>query len=267
MVLGFLTSCGGEAPPPPELLVVGTEYAFDAPPRTASGIVTVRLRNDGIEELHNAALMRLTDDHTLQDFVESMAQSTIAPPWAIHVGGVESIPPGAEAEVILDLQPGPHLIVCYHELRRPGEMRGQPHYALGMIAPLEATDAITGAPPPEADVTLTMFDFGFALSDSLDAGPHLLRVIGAGPQPHNVLLWRLAEGRSQADLIDWLESDRTVPAPAQLLGGMTAVNAGRYAYLPLDVDPGRYVFVCLVDDAEDLRFHMSHGMALGFGVS
>jgi len=268
LLVGVLTSCGGEvATTVAELLVIGTEYAFDAPTHAASGIITVRLKNDGVAELHNVAVMRLTDDHTLQDFVESKARDPISPAWAVHLGGVESIPPGAEAEVVLDLRPGPHLIVCYHEKRESGEVRGQPHHALGMIAPLQVTSETTGARPPEADATLAMFDYGFALSDSLDAGPHLLRVVGAGPQPHNVLLWRLADGRSQADLIEWLESDRTAARPAQPLGGMTALSVGQHAYLPLDLEPGRYVFVCLVSDAEDHRFHVSHGMALGFVVS
>jgi len=267
-LVGLLAYCGDEVvAPAPELLVIGTEYAFEAPQQTASGIVTVRLRNNGVEELHNVAVVRLTDDHTLQDFVESKARDPISPAWAVHVGGVESIPPGAEADVVLDLSPGPHLLVCYHELRQPGEIRGQPHHALGMIAPLEVTGRPTNVPEPESDATLAMFDYGFSLSKPLVEGPQVLHVIGAGPQDHNVLLWRLAEGRSPADLIEWLESDRTSARPAQPLGGMTALSAGQQAYLPLNLEPGEYVLVCLVSDREDHRFHVSHGMALEFVVS
>ena len=75
-----------------ELFVAGTEYAFDAPREIESGVVTVRLVNEGVTELHNAALIRLTSGHTLDDFSEWMRDSVNSPPWAVHVGGIESIP-------------------------------------------------------------------------------------------------------------------------------------------------------------------------------
>lgn len=199
-----------------ELLVVGTEYAFDAPREIESGVVTVRLVDEGVTELHDAALVRLTSGHTLNDFSERMRDSLNSPSWAVRVGGVESIPPGAEAEVVV-LEPGPHLIVCCH-----GEGQGRPHHALGMIALLDVVPSESSAPEPEFDIDLVMFDYGYALSDSLDAGFHMVRVVGGGPQIHNVLIWRLAEGETAADLTQWLESDRTALRPARPVGGLTA---------------------------------------------
>ena len=238
-----------------ELFVVGTEYAFDAPGEIKSGVVTVRLVNEGITELHNAALIRLMGGHTLDDFSAWMRDSLNSPPWAVHVGGVESIPPGAEAEAAVVLKPGPHLIVCYH-----GEGQGRPHHALGMIALLDVVNSESSDPEPEFDIDLVMFDYGYALSDSLGAGSHMVRVIGGGPQIHNVLIWQLAEGKTAADLTQWLESDRTAVRPARPMGGLTALSAGEHAYLPIELEPGRYVLVCLVKDIEDARFHLSHGM-------
>lgn len=88
LTCGVLGACAGDrvTSEDRELLVVGTEYAFDAPRQIESGVVTVHLVNEGITELHNAALMRLTGGHTLDDFSEWMRDSMISPPWAVHVG-------------------------------------------------------------------------------------------------------------------------------------------------------------------------------------
>lgn len=257
MACAALWGCTGksELATDPELLIIGTEYAFAAPSQIASGIVTIRFVNDGSTELHNAALIRLKGGHTLQDFTDYMRDGVQAPDWAVHVGGVESIPPGTEAQATVILEPGLHLIVCYH-----GEGQGAPHHALGMISSLDVVGSRSDETEPEFDVDLVMFDYGYALSDSLSAGRQILRVVGAGPQVHNVLIWKLMEGRTATELVQWLESDRTSPRPGQPLGGLTALSPGERAYLPIELESGRYVFLCLVPDARDGRFHLSHGM-------
>lgn len=269
MAIGILTggvflSCSGRdmTSASRELTVIGTEYAFAGPTEVEAGVVTVRLVNEGVTELHNAALMRLTEGHTLEDFSAWMDTTVQSPPWAVHVGGVESIPPGATAEVVVILEPGPHLIVCYH-----GEGMGRPHHALGMISNLDVVEAAHQSLEPEADVDLIMVDYDYLLSDSLSAGDRMIRVLGGGPQIHNVLIWKLDEGRSAADLAAWLESDRTAERPAIPLGGLTALAPGHRAYLPLQLEAGRYALVCLVPDLSDGRFHMSHGMIREIVVS
>lgn len=244
-----------------ELLVIGTEYAFEAPAEFTSGVVTLRFVNKGSTELHNAALIRLADGHTQEDFSKAMRISLPAPEWAVHVGGVESIPPGTEARAITILEPGSHLIVCYH-----GEGKGTPHHALGMITSLDVVGPGSDEPEPEFDVGLVMFDYDYALSGSLKAGHQTIRVVGAGPQTHNVLIWKLHAGKTANDLAHWLESDRSTPRPAQPIGGLTALAPGERAYLPIDVKPGRYVFLCLVPDVDDKRTHLAHGMIREFNI-
>ena len=244
-----------------ELLIIGTEYSFEAPAEFAPGVVTLRFVNRGTAELHNAALIRLTGGHTQEDFSEAMRVSLPAPEWAVHVGGVESIPPGSEAQATAILKPGPHLIVCYH-----GEGKGLPHHALGMIKTLDVVGPTSAATEPEFDVDLVMFDYGYGMSDSLQAGHQIIRVVGAGPQTHNVLIWRLKDGKTGSELSDWLQSDRSLPGPAQPIGGLTPLAPGERAYLPIDLEPGRYVFLCLVPDVDDQRTHLAHGMIREFHI-
>ena len=257
MTIGALWGCvgGSSLPTDQELLVIGTEYAFAAPSRIESGIVTIRFVNAGSTELHNAALIRLTGRHSLQDFADHMRDGLQAPDWAVHVGGVESIPPGTEAQAKVILKPGHHLIVCYH-----GEGQGIPHHTLGMITSLDVIGSSNDDPEPEFDVDLVMFDFGYALSNSLKTGQQTIRVVGAGPQVHNVLIWKLRNGNTATELVQWLESDRTTPRPGHPLGGLTALSPGERAYLPIELEAGRYVLLCLVPDVGDGRFHLSHGM-------
>jgi len=257
MTTGALWGCVSQSTLPidQELLVIGNEYDFAAPSHIASGIVTVRFVNAGSTELHNAALIRLAGGHSLQDFADFMRDGLQSPDWAVHVGEVESIPPGTEALAKVILKPGPHLIVCYH-----GEGQGIPHHTLGMITSLDVIESSNNDPEPEFDVDLVMFDFGYALSESPKTGQQIIRVVGAGPQIHNVLIWKLRQGKSATDLVHWLESDRTTPRPGQPLGGLTALSPGERAYLPIELETGRYVLLCLVPDVGDGRFHLSHGM-------
>jgi hypothetical protein len=73
-------------------------------------------------------------DATLQEMEKFLKNPRGEPPLKIEeAGGLGAIAPGTDAFVDLDLSPGTYAFVCFV----PDQKTGQPHFALGMAAPLE----------------------------------------------------------------------------------------------------------------------------------
>jgi hypothetical protein len=71
---------------------------------------------------------------------------------------------------------------------------------------------------PRPDVRLVLDDYGFELSPALKAGSRVVRVENRGPQPHEVIVVRLAPGKTAADLMEWIK-DEEGPPPGETFGG------------------------------------------------
>lgn len=259
-----LAACGGgdsgarvasNDPAPPVLTVVADEYSYDAPDRFPGGVVTVVLDNRGADELHHVSLIKLDEGRTLAEFVEFVAGAHKPPTWVTHVGGPEDVLPGRIGTATVILEPGSHLLVCY-----VGMGRGTPHLELGMIRDIEVLEPEVMVAEPMYDVAVTMMEYGYVLSDSLRAGRQTVRVEGTGAQPHNLIIYRLQPGNRVGDFVSWWMAGREGIAPGAPIGGYTALNPGRHGYFDLDLEPGTYVFFCLVEDQRDARPHLMYGM-------
>jgi hypothetical protein len=106
---------------------------------------------------------------------------------------------------------------------------------------------------------MTLKDYDFQLSGPLTPGKHIIRIENAAQQPHEVVLVRLAPGKTPADLAAWV--DKMVgPPPAEPLGGMAGLHTGGRAYLAVNLTPGEYGLLCFIPDAKDGKPHVAHGM-------
>jgi len=245
---------GREATAPPIVTITAREYAFDAPDSIASGPTTFRLVSKGKQQ-HFVGLVKIESPHTLADYRRNL-DSPHAEPWLTSVGGVGTIPPGAVAATTLDLAPGLYAMVCDME-----DPHGTPHFKRGMLRALVVLPKRNDAAMPEPDVTLHLTDYAFTLSTPLTAGSHLVGVRSEGTQPHMVLIWRLYPGKSGADVVRWMDdTSSTAPSPVTLIGGTPDLDPGRNAQLVLQLEPGKYVLICLVDDVRDHKPHYAHGM-------
>ncbi|HEU4883067.1 MAG TPA: plastocyanin/azurin family copper-binding protein, partial [Longimicrobium sp.] len=136
---------------------------------------------------------------------------------------------------------------------------GVPHMMKGMVKPLTVTPAVSEARMAPADVQVTLRDYAFELTPELTAGRHTLRVQNAAAQPHEVVLMKLAPGKTAQDLLAWMQTEQGAP-PAMPMGGTTLLSTGEFNQLTLDVEPGEYALLCFVPDARDGAPHVAHGM-------
>ncbi|MEP6495536.1 MAG: hypothetical protein ABJF01_22805 [bacterium] len=112
---------------------------------------------------------------------------------------------------------------------------------------------------PRGDVVITLQDYGFRFSRPLTPGHHRIAVTNQGKQPHELILSRLAPGKSTADFVRWIERQGG-PPPVEPYGGVTDIAPGTTVLLEVDLDPGRYSLLCRVRDAADGQPHDRHGM-------
>lgn len=251
------------APPagPATITVTATEYAFDMPAQVPAGAVTLRLVNHG-KELHQAQLIKLEDGKTVADFAEAMKHAGPPPSWIKFAGGPNGVAPGSETEATAILAPGNYAVLCFIP-----SANMIPHVMSGMIRPLEVTAATPSSSNqlPTATDTIRLADYAFDQALPLTAGHHTILVENTGPQPHEIVLLKLAPGKSVEDFAKFAENMKGEP-PAMPLGGVTFLEVGGSGEFTADLTPGEYAFICFVPDAKDGKPHFAHGMMRQFKV-
>ncbi len=252
------------APAPREVRFVARDFAFDGPDTIPAGMTTFVLQNDG-PGYHHIQLVRLEDGMTLADLEAAAAKikpGDTPPPWLHVAGGVNPPDPGAQTRTTFAIEPGDYAVVCFVDI--PDHV---PHLMKGMARALTVTasDAPAAAPPTE-DLTLTLADYSFSFSAPPTAGRHVVKVVNGGPQPHEVVIFRLKPGMGMADFQRWGETFEE-PVPVDFLGGPANMAVGQEAWVPVDLTPGDYILTCFYYDAGDGMPHIMHGMLLPFTVA
>lgn len=237
----------------PVVTITAREFAFDAPDSIPAGPTTIRLVSRGRQE-HVLQFVRLSGAHTSADYLRASGAHE-ATPWAMSVGGVGTVPAGGTAAVTIDLKPGRYVLLC-----DISDTDGTPHFAKGMARPLSVVESTSAAAMPIPDAVLDLTDYAFTPSKPLSVGTHLVSVRNVGSQPHMALLWQLHPGKSVADVVRWMNTTGPAADPVTLMGGVPDLDPGQSAELVLDLVPGRYVLICLVDDIHDHKPHFAHGM-------
>lgn len=260
VTLFLITGCATAASIP-EITIKDTDYSFEAPESIPAGLVRVKQTNAG-QELHHVQFMRLNDGVNFEQFIAALQKGPEqALPLVSLMGGPSFIAPGATSAVILNLTAGQYVLACF--LPSPD---GMPHLAKGMIKPIQVT-APTGARPAEPQVagTMRLKDFAFDMPDTLPAGQATFKVINDGPQPHEMALLRLADGKSPADVVQFFGQPNG-PPPFTAVGGMQGLNPGQSAFLVSDLTPGRYMATCAIPDRTSGKPHSALGMVREFTV-
>jgi plastocyanin len=232
------------------------DFSFEAPDRIAAGATTFRLTNHG-KELHQAQLVKLEDGKTVDDLAKSLRNPGPPPSWIKFVGGPNGIAPGQEANATAVLAPGQYAYLCFIP-----SADGIMHGAKGMVRPFEVTTASPDAASelPPSDLTIKLVDYDFNPSRPITPGKHTIMVENAGPQPHELVLLKMAPGKKVEDFAHWAESGMKGPPPAEPLGGVVFLEKGGRGTFDVELTPGDYGFLCFVPDTKDGRPHLAHGM-------
>lgn len=248
---------------PAVVTVTAADFSFNAPAQIPAGAITFRLVNSG-SEVHQAQLVKLEDGKTLEDLGKAMKNPGPPPAWVKWVGGPNGIAPGQETNATAVLTPGQYAYLCFIP-----SADGKMHLSKGMVRPFEVTAGSSSAAIdfPAADVTIKLVDYGFESSQPLTAGRRTIMVENAGPQVHELVLLRLAPGKTTEDFGKWAETGMKGPPPAEPLGGIVGLEKGARGTFEVDLTPGDYGLICFVPDHKDGKPHLAHGMMKNLKVS
>jgi hypothetical protein len=240
---------------PMQVLDVRTrDFAFEAPDSVSAGVTTIRLENRG-HELHHVQLLRLTGGHEFGELEDSIAAGGRLPDWAERVGG-PNVPGPEPSEVTLVLWEGTYAMICVI----PSPTDGKSHFRKGMVHRLDVVGAAAARPAElRADIRLALDDYRFMVDSVLPAGRHLIQVSNVGRHHHEVVLFRLAPGKTPADLLAWA-AKLVGPPPGIPSGGTTGLAPGGTNIMNVDLAPGEYALVCFVHDPGEALPHASRGM-------
>ena len=281
-LVAVLSACsGGDETPrqnpataaPNVVDLTAAEYAFQAPDTLPAGWTTFRLANHG-GEVHYGHMVRLDSGKTVRELVDAYAEairtSGPRPRWVTRFGGPGGTAPGDSSSVTQYLEPGSYVWICPVE-----DSSGTPHFAKGEFKPFVVHAAgpveANRAAAPAADMVIRLLDYSFALDTTLRAGRHTIRVENAGVEPHDLVLLKLAPGKTVEDVQTWLNPERArradpagEPAPSLAslgtgAGGIAVIAPGMESFFEADLTPGEYVLVCMAT-APDGRSHIEHGM-------
>lgn len=251
---------GGAADEPPNVVtVIATDYAFQVADTIPAGLTTLRLVNRG-PDLHHIYMVRFAPGKTLSDLLALMKSNPHGPPptWVSDVGGPNTPAPGGESNATLMLEPGRYAMICVI----PAATDGQPHVMKGMMKEVIVAPGVTpvskiGDDTPE--ITMTLSDYDFVLSRPLIAGERTIRVRNNAVQSHEVLLVKLAPGKTARDVAAFVEKPQGAP-PGVPMGGTTMIPQGGWNDITVTLEKGRYALLCFAPDAKDGKPHIAHGM-------
>ncbi len=251
------------------MVIEAFDYGFKTLGSIPGGLTRVQMKNTG-KELHHAQFMLLNTGVTPDQLGAAFAKGPDAAFGLVTLhGGAGTIAPGGSTEVILNLNEGQYMIVCF--------IAGDdhiPHLAKRMLMPLKVTAApATAASAPAVNGTITMFDFNFTMPDTIPAGKSMYTVTNTGAQFHEFNIGQLAPGKTLADAKAFFDPAPNTPPPAgpppvAPVGGMNALSKGNSGIVVLDLKPGDYVAVCNVPGQSKPNgdSHVHLGMIKAFTV-
>lgn len=254
----------------PSLIWTTGAAGENVPERVRPGYTEFVLDNDGDTD-YTLTIFRLREGATFEEFREANARVDAA----FEGGG----------DVVTAMNEGLALVEVMGEVdaeagaaNRVGVALEQGDYVLDGVPHIEgeertyATFEVAGEPGgtrPEPDVTIQMVDFAFAFPPSITAGEQIWHVVNRGLQLHHMIVFRLAEGTTADDLMDWVEAMEG-PPPAEQTDYVGMMSPGRGVYQNLDLSPGDYVAVCFIADHEGEatgQLHVTLGMSQAFTVA
>ncbi len=248
-------------------------HTFEAPDTINPGWTTFRFANNG-DDIHYAHIVRLDSGRTVPELVAAYAEairtSGPRPKWVTRFGGPGGAAPGDSSVVTQHLEPGSYVWICPVE-----DGSGTPHFSKGefttFVVRAASTPAAAQAAAPAASAGIRLMDFRFTLEAPLKAGQHTIRVKNAGMEPHDLVMLKLAHGKTLEEVRLFLNPERARRAdrkdqpevPLASLGtgagGIAAIRPGMEVFFTTTLTPGEYVLACMAT-APDGRSHIEHGM-------
>lgn len=265
-VMGFIMAQMGaiEAPTgaaPTVVFTATTDYIYEGPTSIPAGLTRIELVNAGEKE-HMLWAVKLDEGKGFEDLMGVFAMFEMEPAfpeWMAWYGGVTA-GPGNSAAYTIDLTPGTYTLFSFSE-----DENGVMDAAKGMVATLTVTEGAGAAvSPPTADLRMQLVDFSFIIEGKPAAGAQIVEIANTGMEAHEVVLLRLAEGASMADVMAFMMAGENAEGapPFELSGGAGPMEAGMTAWYEADLPSGEYGIICfLPSPVNEGAPHFMLGMA------
>lgn len=144
----------------------------------------------------------------------------------------------------------------------------RPRPGLALLAGLILVPTALAAPPDDAAapddaeppvITVIAEDFSFDAPERMPAGAVTIRLVNRGQELHHAQLVQLEEGRTPEDLAASMGAG-TIPDFAVWVGGPGVVAPGMESTATVDLRPGTYYWLCLIESGSDHLPHTARGM-------
>jgi hypothetical protein len=244
--------------------IIATDRGFEAPASVPAGLRHIVFENRG-KEIHEGMLVKLPAGMRAEGYFAAVKAGAMFPEGALDYAGAGLTSPGQTTELWTRLDPGQYIVICFNA----------DHFSARRMQPFTVTSA--GAhddPLPAIDVVLKLVDYRFELSTPLRKGVQVIRVDTTGPSMHEADLYRLLDGKTLADLVEWRKHNGVGVAPAIAFGGMLdSHDLSHQVWLRKDFAPGRYALGCEMPISTDAKSgtgyatHTDAGMVLAFEIA
>jgi hypothetical protein len=232
----------------PELKMISTDTELTLPKRIAAGRYLVTIENRATLGESAPAIVLLPEGRTAAELLTDPGDPSSVAEWFYDapVVGAPIAPLGTMAQAIVDFAPGRYAVW------------GEPFQSV--IPELEVeSGSSASSEEPEAEAVITIGNGSLnGVPEQVAPGKHLWQVTATGAGFHRFQLYSYPEPIT----LDQLFTAFAVPpgetppagvpdlALAVQLGGLGVLSAGRTGWPVLDLEPGTYVAMCAVGDAE-----------------
>jgi hypothetical protein len=264
-------SSGGESAKPTTFAVTATaqgakKKALEFPATVKAGLVTLTLTNSDTAP-RSAQILRVTDDHTVDDVLKVVnADSTKIPEWMQDGGGLGAVKPGESKSATQNLAPGRYVIWD----DEGGDDEDTPgNDELGAKGEFMVTGEAVDAELPSVPATVTATDEGTDTKDKtydfefkgLKPGVNKVRFENTGDQLHHALFFPIIGDKTIKDVEKAFASEKGPPPVDFEKGvGTTVIDGGIAQNIELELPAGRYAVICFLSDRKGGKSHAEEGM-------
>ncbi len=262
--LPLTAGCGGSNTAQPTQRVVvsarDTALVVSGAESLQTGFVRIVVRNDSRGE-HGIELVRLKQPLTTAQLQHAFAAEKRG--LIESLGGIQQVAPGHAWQMTERLASGSYAFVDF------GQNGPKPNYARGLLKRFRISTAQGVGTPPATIGEIDMRDFRFAFRlPKRFSGHGVVKIPNLGKTSHEITLVRIEPGHTQRQVLNLILAGATTPPRwATIVELLSVLDPGKTAYVRVDLRPGRYVALCLLNEPGSQKLHAQLGMIGAFDVT
>jgi hypothetical protein len=224
-----------------------------------AGFVRLDVRNAGRGQ-HGIELVRIKRPLTTRQLLQAFA--TEKPELFEALGGIQQVLPGRPWEMTERLVSGSYALLDFAQNgTKPNYMRG-----LFKRFHVEAREGRSVPPATVGEIDMRDFVFDFRLPNAF-SGRGVVKITNKGNTSHEVSLAHVEPGHTQREVLNLILAGATKPPEwASIVELLSVLDPAKTVYVRLDLTPGRYVALCLMNERGSQTLHAQLGMIGTFNV-